>query len=139
MPDHVALAATAKRLIEANGRTVTVRRLDRTITDPSKPWRGTSDPRATPNATASVKAAFVDPSSAASMGLMLSDPNLVASIDSVALIAATSTVADLATFDEVVDGSLVLKIDNIDVLKPGDVKMLYVLRLVGTGNTLSAP
>jgi hypothetical protein len=42
--DYVKLAATAQRLIEANGRTVTItlEASSQAVIDPTKPWRGNS-------------------------------------------------------------------------------------------------
>ena len=40
--DYAKLAATATRLISENGRTVTFKRVSRTVADPSKPWKGTN-------------------------------------------------------------------------------------------------
>lgn len=40
--DYVKLAATATRLIGENGRTVTFKRVSRTLADATKPWKGTN-------------------------------------------------------------------------------------------------
>jgi len=51
MVNYVRAAATAKRLIEENGRTVVLYRKVRTALDSNKPWRGpnpSSDPDADP-------------------------------------------------------------------------------------------
>ena len=40
MADFVKLAATAQRLVEANGRAVDLFRVNRTPDDPARPWRG---------------------------------------------------------------------------------------------------
>lgn len=128
MADFTKLAATAKRLIEANGRSVTVRRLNRTPTDPAQPWRASEDPRAGATSV-TVKACFVDPTSASRLGFLVQDTELVSRLAQVALVAATSTAEVLEGFDELTDGGQSYRIDGVDVLKPADVKMIYVLKL----------
>lgn len=43
MVNYASLAATAQRLIEANGRDVTLVKLSEVPADAAKPWRGTTD------------------------------------------------------------------------------------------------
>lgn len=128
MANFTKLAATAKRLIEANGRQTTIRRVNRTPSDAQQPWRASEDPRVGADSV-SVIACFVDPTSASKMGFLVEDDELVSRLSQVALVAATSTTADLATYDEVLDGSQSYRIDSVDVLKPASTKMLYVLKL----------
>jgi hypothetical protein len=62
MADYVRLAATAKRLVESNGRPVSFVRLQDAPADPDKPWRGAADPRTPPAATVAGAAVAVPPS-----------------------------------------------------------------------------
>ena len=86
MADLATLALTAKRLIDANGRTITVRRLSRVEEDPAKPWRGTTDVRTTPDATVSVKGVFVHPHSAIELGIRVDNPQLVSELKEIAIV-----------------------------------------------------
>lgn len=128
MPDFVKLAATAARLVSSSGRSVTLERFNQTSADSAKPWSGPTDPRATVDATVTTKAAFVEPASVARFGIVTVDEDLLKRSDQVMLVAPGSTItADLATFNEVVDGSVRWKIEIVRTLKPADTVMLYMI------------
>lgn len=129
MVDFTALAATAKRLVEANGRSVTLYRQSRTPAAAGQPWRGPD--LTSPDDTEAVTMAFV-PASGAGLGKMLvdRDGNLVRALDQVGLLAATSA----GTFvveegDAVVDGSTVWRVVVVETLRPASTALLYVLGL----------
>jgi len=134
MPDYTKLAATAKRLIEASGRTVTFRRLGTQVDDPTKPWRASENVRNPAELEVQAKAVFVDPVSAAKMGLGVTGEEMINKIDSVALVASDSALTfDLETFHEVVETNSLFKIIHVEVLRPGTKKLLYIFLLVSTG------
>lgn len=135
MADYVKLAGTAKRLIEANGRPVVVRRLGRQISDPNQPWLSSENVRNPADLEAQVQACFVDPVSAAKMGLGIFGEELVARIEAVALVAADSSTADLETCDELVELGTIFRIEHCEVLKPGPTKLLYIFLLISSGAT----
>jgi len=121
MVDYVSLAAVAKRLIDANGRDLTIRKKDRVPADSNKPWRagGTSDTDVGP-----LKGVLV-PYESKDV-----DGTLVRREDKRALIAANDTNPDLIEqFDSVVDGSDVWRIVSVETLNPGDVRLIYTLQL----------
>lgn len=133
MPDYVKLAATAKRLIEASGRNITFRKLAQQLDSPTEPWRGGSTVRSTPELEETVKGVLVDAVSGAKMGFLLEDQELINQISLVGLVAADSSEEDLEIMDEVVDAGILYKVQRVDVLKPGDVKLLYVFSLTSVG------
>lgn len=125
--DYSGVAATAVTLIEQFGRQVTLVQLDSTPADSGKPWRGASDPEATPDNTESVYAAWVPPSSASELGLStMVDFAMVQRMEAILIIPATT--ADISTFDQVLDGTTRYTIEFTEVLKPGPT---VVLQFVG--------
>lgn len=138
MADFVRAAATAKRLIEANGRAVDLVKINRTPDDGAKPWRGTSS---TPDELAGgltipgVKVAFV-PVSGAGFGRAMVDAaeSLGAKLQQFGLLATDSlpsgvTPEDVEACDKVRDGSDVWRIVVREHLKPADRSVLFYLGL----------
>ncbi len=124
--DYTALATTAKRLVDENGRSVTFRRLSRTLDDAAKPWRGSATPRTTVDATVEGFAVVVPPSAASALGLSTTDSELVKRSEQIMIVALGSTSTDdLATFDEVLDGTELWKIQQVETLKPAATTLLY--------------
>ncbi len=139
MADFVKLAATAKKLVEENGRLVTLFRKSRTPAVAGEPWRG-PDP-ATPDPTGGigpVLVAFV-PATGGGFGKLLfdSDETLRVKIDQVGLLASDSVLAltpprtleQVEEADTLRDGSKVYKIRSVGHLKPADTSLLLVLGL----------
>ena len=138
MADLVKAAATAKRLVEANGRSVTLFKLNRTADNSAKPWRGSSAKPASSKGgleIAGVKMAFV-PASGSGLGKTITNEEgrLVTAYDQIGLLAAdslpsTATPADVLKADAVRDGSQVWSIEGREELKPADNSILFVLAL----------
>lgn len=123
MVDYARLAATAKRLIEANGRTVTLYRNGREVADASKPNRGPARTAATP---LTPKAAFVPPRGTGFGFDLTLDPSLEESVDQVALIAADSVPGeDLETIDRLTDRLRPYQVVTVGRLQPGDRPVLF--------------
>lgn len=124
MVDYVNLAATAERLIEANGHSVTVTQQGQTPTDPTKPWRGQSTPAR--DSVAGI-AVVVDP---ATMGYEVRNEDNVKRADEIVLFAANNDDGkSLENFDTITDGSVVWKILRTQVLKPGATRLLYIFEV----------
>lgn len=122
----ITLAATAKRLIDKHGRTVTVVKHDsNTVADPTKPWRGTSTPVAI---TVTGKAAFVPRTFIlASFG---QDFDGVLEEGEYALFAANDDGGnDLETFNVMKDGGKDWKIMRTELIAPGDTRVLYMFQV----------
>jgi len=119
MANYVKLAATAKRLIELNGRTVTLVRKVRTPADSAKPWRG---PSGTGNTTVASPKAVVYPAVEKN-----EDGQLVSRGFEKALIAhdSLSSPQDLTDIDSIVDGGVTYKVIKAHRVGPGDVTIHY--------------
>lgn len=124
MADFTKLAATAKRLIEKNGRTVTVQQQAVTAADASMPWRATPTPAAV---SVTGKAVFVD---SASLGITYVNEDNVKRGVQVALFAASNDGNnELEAFDTIEDGTRTWKITNAEVLQPADTRLLYMFEV----------
>ena len=139
MVDFTRLAATAKKLVEASGRNVTLYKRDRTPANPNEPWRGPDAVPTPPDGQVigPVKVAFV-PASGGGFGKILFDGDeaLRVKIDQVGLLATTSatalagiTEAMIEDADTLVDGSTAYKIVTKGHLKPASTSLLFVLGL----------
>lgn len=130
--NYTSILATAQRLINANGRTVSVIRLSRALDDAGKPWRGTANPRTTPDATQSLKGVFVSAGSATDLGFLTEVPETIA-LEHKFMITAAVTGVELEDYDEVVDDSKYYKIVRCQKLQPGDTALLYFFELENLG------
>lgn len=126
MVDYVKLAATATRMIKKTGRDVDIIKLNRTDSDSSKPWRGNTAPRTSPEQTVTVKATFVQPDSTTQLGLStVRADGLLKRSDQIMIVAPTTV--NLEDFDEVLDGGTRWGIVGVEVLQPGIVRLLYFI------------
>lgn len=124
MADFVKLAATAERLINANGRTVTVVQQGNTPADVDKPWRSATT---TARASVSGKAVFV---SSSDLGYVVNNPDNVKRAEQVALFSANDDGGrSLEDFDLIVDGSVNWKITHAEVLAPADTRIMYLFEV----------
>jgi hypothetical protein len=118
--DYAELAAIATDLIAEAGREVTIIRFQQAPDDAAKPWRGPADPRGTPDATDDVVAAFVSPSA------KFIDSDLIKRSQAACLVGPGANF-DLATANEVIDGDTHWRITAVEVVKPGDTILLYII------------
>jgi len=116
------MAAVAQELIDDNGRDVTLIRFKQTPADGAKPWEGPDDPRTTPDATTTVKGCFVP--MGPGLGITITDVDLLKRTAEVCLIGPGAGF-DLATANELIDGSVHKKITFVQTLKPAAVVLLY--------------
>ncbi len=124
MADFTALAAVAKTLIDANGRTVSIVRKGSHAQDSDMPWRGTDD---YPETTITGKAVFVSESD---LGHTVRDSEDTRRADKVALFAANDDGGhSLEEFHVIVDGSVEWKIGRAEVLQPADTRLLYMFEV----------
>ena len=128
---QIRLAKTAKKLIEKNGRSITIIKSKDTNTDATKPWRKNDNPWVGGTEVV-VVGVFVNPKSASDLG---TGESLVAGmlLDSrykYVLIAEDSAPGnDYASFDYLKDGSDIWKIKHTEVLKPGEKVILHLMEL----------
>jgi hypothetical protein len=126
--DYAALAATARALVEANGRQVTLRQLATTPADAAKPWRGATNPASPAAASATPYGVAVPPSSATSLGMSTHDNDLVKRSEQIFIITPVAGEAlDYSDMTELVDGGEPYRIVGVEKLRPADVTLLYFI------------
>lgn len=129
--DYAKAAQLALRLIQENGRAITLVYLGQTPEDPAKPWRGNTDARNNPKAQVDTYGAFVPPSGAG-LGFLSQDSELVKRAEQILLIAAQSVLGyNVEEFNEVIDPEDLVntrwRIDMVEMLKPGPLRILYAV------------
>lgn len=125
MVDYVALAATAQRLIQENGRSISLISFNATAADANKPWRGATDPRVSPSASLTLYGCFVEPSSAIRLGMSTETSDLLKRSTQIVMVAST---ADLSSYNEIIDSDTTRwKIEGMEKLKPGETTLLYFI------------
>lgn len=128
--NYTPLANSAKRLVTRFGRSVTIVKFAETPADVNKPWRGNLTPRETPLASATVDMAFVEPSSAEELGLNVQKFGFTDRQAQIAIMAPGPTDStEYEHYDEVIDGTVRWKITEVEILKPGPVRMLYFFKV----------
>ncbi len=138
MVDFTRSAKTAKRLIEKNGRLVTLYKKDRTPANAVQPWRG-SDATPTPpdgKVIGPLLMAFVPPTGGG-FGKMLfdSDETLLRKLDQIGLLATDSVTAlgltadDVEKADTLKDGTKIWKIIQVGHLQPADTSVMFFIGL----------
>jgi hypothetical protein len=120
MVNYVRAAATAKRLIEENGRTVVLYRKVRTPLDNSKPWRG-PNPSADSAIVGTVKAIFYPIEEEDEKGGILrrGEEKMMIAHDSLAV------PEDLEDIDHITDNGKLYKVVKACPIGPGDVRIAY--------------
>lgn len=115
MATYVKLRATAQRLIQKNGRTITYRQKGGTLVDVTKPWLGT-----TGDTTLTPKAAFIDYEQSDVRG------QLVQAGDKQVLIAADDLPGITpGNQDSIEDGSIRWGIVSVNAIDPSDAPIVY--------------
>ncbi len=129
MVDYTRLANTAQRLIDKNGRAITIVKLSRVNDDPNFPWRGNETPRVSVNDTISTIGVFVEPYSLARFGFLSSDDELIKRAEQVVMVSGNGTSQkDLSLFDEIIDfDNTRWKIDRTNRLRPAENTLIYAL------------
>jgi len=122
--DYAELATLAQELIDDAGRDVTIVRFKQSANDSAKPWQGPGSPTTVPNATATVKAVMA----AQGLGFKGMDQDLMKKAEQFCLVGPTAGF-DLATANAVIDGSTHWRVLFIEMLKPADTVLLYIMGL----------
>lgn len=113
---------TALDLTTEFGRQITLVQLASGPSDVTKPWRGQTDPRATPVATRVCLAVFVDPTSRSVLGMTAISDDAVKRATQIAIIA---TEEDLTKYTECIDfDDSLWRITSVTMLKPGTENIL---------------
>ena len=125
--DYASLKLTVDDLMTEFGRSITLRRIDRTAADSAQPWNGPANP-GTPVDLA-LDAVFVPPNTVRQFGLTslgegTETIDLLRFSEQIAIVAQDE---DLRGYDTLIDGSTNWGIVGYQVLRPGDVYMLGFL------------
>ncbi len=129
MVDYASFRNLAERLIEANGRDLSLVRRDQdNPTDPAKPWRDSTEAA---TITVIVKGVFIE------FEKEDFDGSLVRRGDKRVLIADKSIIDEggsaanliIEDYDELVDAGVRWKIINADTIEPGDTRIMYDLHV----------
>lgn len=123
MADYTKFVKLATRLITAKGRSITLQRLSDSVADPDKPWLGNGEPTITAEVTA--PAVFV-PHMGSDLGMVVANPELLSTVDQVALVAPVQEGLELMNQILDTDGQ-VWRIEWVQVLKPAEQTVLYVV------------
>ncbi len=126
--NYSRLAATADRLIKANGKNVTFKRQSQTPADSNKPWRGAG---AHQEDLTIACVAVVVPNDE------IDDKEAMRRGDSTAYIAASTfgngdpfSAADLVTIDTMVDDEgYTWHVHGVKIINPGSMRVLYTAEL----------
>jgi hypothetical protein len=123
--DFVGLAATAKRLIDANGRTITVVKFGSVPQDSDKPWRGRREYH---EAEVQGKAVFV-PRTLNLASRTEDQDGVDRQMDYFYFAANNDGGFELETFDAIVDGARTWKIASVELIAPADTRVLYQIEV----------
>lgn len=123
MVDYNRLAATALRLINKNGRSISFVKLNETPADSDRPWNGP----VAGETTIDLKGVFVPPNTVRQFGLTALGEgtewkDLVTFSEEIIIVAQGEV--DLREYTKVVDRTERWGIIGMQVLRPGDVTLL---------------
>jgi hypothetical protein len=133
MPSYEKKAQSVMRRIAAKGRAVTMVKKNRSAADPNMPWKGSgllSDTQVTATAL------FGDPVSEKDLGRELrrgdeeNTDNITRGLQVCFISVAENPTYDFTTFDRVIDNGLVYTVDEMHVLRPGGVALMYEIYMV---------
>lgn len=125
MVDYVKLSAAALRLIQTNGRVITLVQENKTPADPTQPWKG---PTPGTETTDTISAVFVPPNTVRQFGLtsLGKGTEFIDMMDRSEQIAIVNPEArELTTFSHIEEADKTRwGIIGLQLLKPADVQLL---------------
>lgn len=125
MVDYVKLGATALRLVQGAGKTITVIQLETAPDDAAKPWRGPADQRGPVAATQDLSAVEIPLQSRIGLGGMFKKSTVPDNVTNFFLGVAEDGMPDLTNFDELISDGVTYHIEQAESLRPGPRTMLY--------------
>lgn len=137
MADYNKFKALAKRLIETNGRLITLLRSGNTPDNDLKPWRGSTN-QATNTTINSITtiALFVHPfldsdllTFVSTMAVPYNDTIDIANVLIHADLLDGVSEAKIELYDYLKDGDTIYKIKKVKLLAPGNVRIAYALEV----------
>lgn len=124
MVDYASFRLLAERLIEANGRELTLVRRDQgNLTDPAKPWRGSTE---ADTITVVVKGVFTEFEKEDFDGTLVrrGDKRVLISDKSVSDESSALNLK-IEDYDHILDGKVRWKIMKPELIEPGDTRIMY--------------
>lgn len=118
--DYTALANVAEQLIDENGRAITIRTRSGTLPNPAEPWKPAAGGTGTPIATIG----FFDNYDNDERGL-----TQIQDGDKRLLVKAKGLAASITLDDEIVDGTQIWQIVNVNEITPAAVAIYYELQV----------
>jgi len=119
--DHSKFLQLANRLITKHGRQIKFQKFTDVPMDPDRPWLGAGEPIVELEYTAD--AVFL-PSQGLDLGIKFVTDEMLSRVDEVILAAANQS---LESYNVIVDNSVRLAITWLQLLKPGDLSILYAI------------
>ena len=129
MVDYVAFRSLAERLIEANGRDISLVRRDQdNPTDPAKPWRGSTEAA---TITVVVKGVFIEFEKEDFDGTLVrrGDKRILIADKSVTDEGGSATNLKIEDYDHVLDGGTRWKIMKAELIEPGPLRIMFDLHV----------
>lgn len=127
--DYTSFRNLAERLIEVNGRTLSLVRRDQgNPTDPAKPWRGSTEAA---TITVIVKGIFIEFDAEDFDGTLVrrGDKRVLIADKSVTDEGGGSANLKIEDYDHILDGGTRWKIMKAELIEPGDTRIMFDLHV----------
>lgn len=129
MVNYVSFQNLAERLIEANGRDLSLVRRDQgNPTDPAKPWRGSTE---VDTITVVVKGVFIEFEKEDFDGTLVrrGDKRVLIADKSVTDEGGSASNLKIEDYDHVLDGGTRYKILSAELIEPGPLRIMFDLQV----------
>lgn len=127
--DYVSFQNLAERLIEANGRTLSlVLRDPGNLTDPAKPWRGSTE---ADEVTVVVTGVFIEFEKEDFDGTLVrrGDKRVLIAAKSVTDEGSSAANLKIEDYDHVLDATVRWKIITAELIEPGPLRIMFDLQV----------
>ncbi len=127
--DYASFRLLAERLIEANGRDLSLVRRDQgNLIDPAKPWRGSTEAA---EVTVVVKGVFIEFEKEDFDGSLVrrGDKRILVADKSVIDEGGSATNLKIEDYDHVLDNKVRWKIITAVLIEPGDTRIMFDLQV----------
>lgn len=128
MINYTRMRATAVRLIEANGRTMTFTKLGSTPLNPAEPWREDSGVDDTDITVIVLESEFENEDIDGTL-VRRGDKKMLVAASSIEANAPSGADTDLEDYDELLDGGTPWKIERVLPTRPGEPRVMYEVQV----------
>ncbi len=125
MVDYASFRLLAERLIESNGRELSLVRRDQgSLIDPAQPWRGSTE---ADEITVVVKGVFIEFEKEDFDGTLVrrGDKRVLISDKSVSDEGGSAANLKIEDYDHILDGGTRWKIMTVELIEPGDTRIMF--------------